>query len=210
MPPRKPARRNPTLNLVRRKERPFKLPAFLQSEEAAYRWALRNTDVGNQWDDEEDGRRDLRRAARRYIAKASEIERRGWARLWRAVTIPAGGDPVAFIDWRCVGKAWSAELQGAGTQGMVPYRGEVQRVVLEARVRARDIDWAYGFTSFVYYGESQWEVSLKQHAPVRVEAIIVRQRRSDGNETRTVLDPPILADTGTSGESWADSCRQHR
>jgi hypothetical protein len=214
MAPRKtghPARRNPVaVNLARRQQKPFRLPAFLRSEEAAYRWALKHTDIRNQWpvEDEAAERADLRDRIGDYVWKADEIASRGWARIWREVTIPAEADPVEFIDWRCIGKAWSAELQGAGTQGVVPYKGERQRVVLEARVRARDIDWAYGFTSFIYYGRDQWEISLLEDAPVRVEAIVARKYRYDRETVRTALSPPILANTGTSGESWADSCRQ--
>lgn len=77
--------------------------------------------------------------------------------------------------------------------GLAPREG--WDVILTGVVRPTDVDWEYGFTSFMIYGEDQWEVSLLSHSPVLVTHL-------DGRK----LHPPVEGTTGTARESWRESC----
>lgn len=67
--------------------------------------------------------------------------------------------------------------------------------VIEGRVNPKYIDWEYGFTSFMYYGEDQWEVSLLANTPVEIVAM-----------NDEYLARPIEGNTGRAGESWERGC----
>jgi hypothetical protein len=61
----------------------------------------------------------------------------------------------------------------------------------------RQLDWEYGFNSFMYYGEDQWEISLKQNKDITITHI-----------DDQALKEPVVANTGKSGEEWSGSCRR--
>jgi len=86
---------------------------------------------------------------------------------------------------------------------MVPYQGALEVWLVEGRVRPADIDWEYGFTSFIYYGEDQAEVSMHDHSPVLVTKIVRRGGLFDPEE----LDPPLKGMTGTTEHDvWRPGC----
>jgi len=175
------------------------VPAFLRTTRAAATWAKKNVDTD---DDDE-----LWARARTYVDFAYDAYSKGTVTVWRAVKIPPGTTP----NLQCLGKAWSYRRGGAGVYGMVPYQGPLEVWVVEGRVRPADIDWEYGFTSFVYYGEEQAEVSMHDHSPVLVTSI--EQRRGMFPEHLATwgesdkLDPPLKGMTGTTErDMWRPGC----
>ncbi len=163
-------------------------PAFLKTEEAAFRWAIRNVDTNTSRDE-------LRNLAMTYSDFAFDAYHTGVITIYRAVRVPVING-VAEVNMFCLGKAWSAEQRGAGVYGSVPHQeGNLADVIIEGRVLPEHVDWEYGYTSFVYYGESQWEVSLLEDSPVEV-------LRINGIE----LSPPLEGSTGPAGEQWSRTC----
>jgi len=57
--------------------------------------------------------------------------------------------------------------------------------ILEGNINPKNIDWEYGFHSFIWYGEDQWECALNKGANVKIIAI---------NEKE--LEKPIIAIVG--------------
>lgn len=173
---------------------PSRLPAFLKSPDAAWRWVKKNVDL----DADEPGFDDFyRERARDYTHRAQKIVEAGRVRLYRAVTVSRQLG-LRGINFDCLGKAWSVEQSGAKTQGMVPDITDPVEVVLVGEVEARWIDWEYGLTSFMHYGEDQWEISLLEDAPVIVTGLIGRFRRD--------FDKPIQGNVGKAGEVWMNTC----
>jgi len=173
------------------------LPRFLRSTDvAAWRWALKH--VALDFDSKRDYRErapEYRERAFTYALRARKIAREGSVEICRAIAIPHGTPWREAVRFDCLGKAWSAERCGAGVYGMVPYDGPTREIHLVGRVAAADVDWAYGFESFLIYGEEQWEISLLNHVPVTVTEV-------DGE----VLKTPIVGSSGTAGEYWAHTC----
>jgi hypothetical protein len=167
-------------------------PAFLRTEEAAVRWANRNVDHGND-------REQLDELAEAYSYFARESYRKAHLgqpiTVYRMVRVPVVNG-VAAVDVNCLGKAWSATQGGAGVYGSVAHHGvNLADVIIEGRVMPEHVDWEYGYTSFLYYGESQWEVSLLTDSPVEVVKI-------NGGE----LVPHVDGSTGPAGEMWQNLC----
>jgi len=185
------------------------VPAFLRTTEAAAKWAEKHVDT-SLFDEPDPVREnpyefspELWDRAEAYTAFAHDAYRKGSVTVWRAVKIPPGTTP----NLRCLGKAWSYAPHGAGVYGSVPHQGELEVVVVEGRVRPMDIDWAYGFTSFVYYGEDQSEVSMLDHSPVLVTRIERRGEHGRGVLGAEEFDPPIKGMTGTTEyDMWRPGC----
>lgn len=182
-----------------------KLPAFLKTSEAAFRWARKHADLdfGSENDDPSyrealyDG---YRNAAEMYVMRAYDIIATGSIHVYRAIAIPTKLG-LRGINFDCLGKSWSAEERGAGVYGEAPKSIRNQptvEVILEGDVDAQWIDWAFGFVSFMHYGTDQWEISLLPDAPVLITGLAGRFRR--------VFDPPILGNVGTADEDWENTC----
>lgn len=170
------------------------VPPFLRDGDKAYRWALRH--VGDLESDIEEmneyapgaAEETFRERAQLYSDFAHEAYREKRLKVYRAIRVP-GFLGISFLR---LGKAWSRVQGGAGVYGMVPgFKGPSEDYVLTGAVKAVDVDWQYGFTSFMIYGEDQWEVSLLANSPVVLTAI-------DGKP----LDPPIPCNTGDAKEIW--------
>lgn len=164
-----------------------KFPAFLSSESAAVGWAKRYVN-DLDWDDD---RETLEDRASEYAGFAQKAWRNGSIEVHRAVSVPSH-EKIRFDK---LGKSWSYDRRGAGVYNKTV--GEDEReVVLTAVVQPEDVDWEFGFTSFMYYGTDQSEVSMLAHSPVEVIAI-------DGK----TLPEPVLGSTGASGELWTPNGR---
>ena len=152
-------------------------PHFLDSTHDAIKWALKN--VGDAREDYPAGsssravsyRMRKEMDVETYVAEYHGVMAAGQARIWRAVEIPAGEDPRLWIDWDEVGTHWSFRRRGAGVYSGGKVQGPTRVVVIEAVVQVAEIDWEYGFTSFWYYGEDQFECALVPGAKVEVVAI---------------------------------------
>jgi len=156
--------------------------SFLSTPEQAWEWAKENVDVEVTEDTlQEDLLSDSERAileiqldnyqekAALYSNKYNQIKNAGRVVVYRGVRVVSMDD----IDWSNIGTHWSFEKSGAGVYGEV--RRHVRRrgldVLLTGLINAEDIDWEYSFTSFMYYGEEQWECSLNDGATVIVTHI---------------------------------------
>ena len=160
------------------------------------KWAESHVDLSIDEDDEfvaRAQREDYENRAYAYSAFAVDAARRPSIVLYRMICVPSAQD----IQLHNLGKAWSKTPRGAGCYGMSHHpRDKARDILVEAEVRTKDIDWAYGFTSFMYYGEDQWEVSVNPNAPVLVRAI---------NGKR--YDPPLKGNTGRARETWETLAR---
>ena len=171
------------------------LPAFLRSGDAAWRWAQENVDLSYEDDPEteERERAEYEDRANTYAFFAEYAYKAGFIVVYRMVRVQS----IDAVNIRSLGKAWSKTLRGAGVYGAAPADGV--DVLIKGRVSPQYVDWEYGFTSFMYYGESQWEVSLVARAPVEVLAIGDR-----------VLDPPVMGSTGDAKETWTGGEERRR
>jgi len=173
------------------------IPYFLENEDAAFQWADKNVDHGF-WEEDDDknrkaaGRDILQERASQYSEFCGDAYAEGEVRIFRAVRVPVNKHGKPRIQYDNLGTSWSAEERGAQVQGSVPYKGPVTDVIIEAVVSVDDIDWEFGYTSFVYYGEDQWEVAVKEGSDVRVEAV-------DGIH----LKKPLLGNVGDTAEHWS-------
>jgi hypothetical protein len=103
----------------------------------------------------------------------------GPVRLWRAVRL----ESIADLDTAKVGNHWSFAPAGAGQQQGPEGFGRIH--VLTAETDPGNIDWEYGFASYMHYGAEQSEAALLPDSEVLVT-------HADGEP----LDPPISAATG--------------
>ena len=166
------------------------VPPFLRTPEHAFAWAERNVDLG---DDFEEMRSHYEALAELYSDFANDAYDAGRVQIYRAVRVRQNAGLHVRFD--CLGKAWSRERAGAGVYGSAPpFWRTMQDVVLTGIVNPFDIDWAYGFTSFLIYGEDQWEVSLLPQTPVLVTHI------------DDAPIEPVQGSSGTAGETWQTTC----
>lgn len=167
---------------------------FLETPEMAWEWAQKNIDIDVDEDSLEDVdedsldsennneeaifqqylRRclqDLKDKAMTYSEKYNAIKNMPSVTIYRAIRIKGLED----IQWDKIGTHWSFDKKGAGVYGYFPpgyhNKQETQDVVLTGVVEPKYIDWEYCFTSFMYYGEDQWECALDDGAPVKVTHI---------------------------------------
>lgn len=174
------------------------LPPFLKDGRTAFRWALKNVDdlkdYVNEMNERERGLGEEFYGGRalEYASFARGVYNDGSIQIYRAIRVPVGRGGNPKISFSQLGKAWSKERRGAGVYGNVHSTGgPTVDVVLTGVVEAQGIDWEYGFSSFLNYGEDQWEVSLLPNVPVLVTHI-------DDKE----LDQPILGNSGKAEETW--------
>jgi len=80
---------------------------------------------------------------------------------------------MEYIRWDNIGTHWSFEKHGAGVYGELPsgLGKSTQDILLTGTTEPKYVDWEYCFTSFIYYGEDQWECALDDGSPVRITHI---------------------------------------
>jgi len=149
---------------------------FLETPEKAWEWAKENVDIQVTEDSVEKDNIPDEYLLEKYIEncytysdKYNDIKNSPSVTIYRAIRVNTPSD----INWNNVGTHWSFEKSGAGVYGELP-RGlgkNTQDIVLTAIVEPKHIDWEYCFTSFMYYGEDQWECSLDEDAPITVTQI---------------------------------------
>jgi hypothetical protein len=71
------------------------------------------------------------------------------------------------------------------------WAGKEVTAVIQGLISPQDIDWEYGFVSFMSYGEEQWEFSVKKHVPITITHIDDKK-----------LPEPILGNSGDAQEAW--------
>jgi len=156
---------------------------FLETPELAIQWAIENTDIESWLPDEEvpeyEGAINVSEdqykqalkdyyteRAEAYSAKYHQVKDLPQVTIYRSVMLKNIDD----IDWDNVGTHWSFEKSGAGAYGDVSptVRKKGKEYVLTGVVEPQYIDWEYCFTSFMYYGEDQWECALDELSPITV------------------------------------------
>ena len=154
------------------------LASFLSTPQQAWEWAKENVDIEFTEDDlrdtslSESERNRLeshiemnKERASLYSIKYNYIKKNsGNIVIYRVIKVLSFDN----IDWDNIGTHWSFEKEGAGAYGDI--RPNIIKkgadILLTGMVNVKDIDWAYCFTSFMYYGEAQWECALDDGAKV--------------------------------------------
>lgn len=178
------------------RQRYVSLPTFLSSGDAALRWASENIsdfDSGSSSDDEA--------AALRQIneERADEYSHFAWRAfrddgpitIYRAIAVPMRSDGAPNISFEALGTSWSRRRSGANVYNPVGHEGELVTVVLTGQISPSDIDWEFGFESFMIYGPDQWEVAALPDAPILVTHI-----------DDDALPEPIAGNSGSEIERW--------
>ena len=120
-----------------------------------------------------------------YINKYNELKNKDSIEIYRLVKLNEEKD----LDKKNIGMHWSFSPDGVGDYGGDhPKRvahGTGNSFVLTGNVDPQFIDWVYGFSSFMWYGEDQWECALLKGAKVTITKI-----------NDKVLNKPIVAKVG--------------
>ncbi len=106
-----------------------------------------------------------------YVDKYNELKTQKSVTIYRLVKLNSLND----LDVTNIGMHWSFERDGVGDYGGVhPNSGMTKTgkpFVLEGDVDTKYINWIYGFSSFIWYGEDQWECALNKGAKVIIDKI---------------------------------------
>jgi hypothetical protein len=106
-----------------------------------------------------------------YVDKYNELKTQDLVTIYRLIKLNSIND----LDINNIGKHWSFEENGVGAYGeQHPNRGMMQTgksFILEGDVSPEYIDWIYGFSSFIWYGEDQWECALIKGTKVIINSI---------------------------------------
>ena len=164
-----------------------RVPPFLTDGGAALEWARENI---ADFDADDSTAED---AAYTYADFAGAAFRVGALTVYRAISVPVQKNGALGIRFGCLGTSWSKNRSGADVYNPVPHSGELKKVVLTGEVAPEDVDWEYALTSFMLYGEDQWEVSLLPNVSVTVTHI-----------DEAPLEPAVEGNTGPTIEQWRD------
>jgi len=107
-----------------------------------------------------------------YVDKYNELKSQNQVEIYRLVKLNSLKD----LDLQNIGMHWSFEKSGVGDYGghhpkQVEFKSNAKPYVLTAYANPNDIDWVYGFSSFIWYGEDQWECALNKGAEVIITHI---------------------------------------
>lgn len=152
--------------------------SFLKNYETAKRYAYENIDdVAEAFDEYNENPEDINNSYRKdkyvelidlYVDKYNELKNNNNVTIYRLIKLNSLND----LDANNIGKHWSFEKSGVGAYGeQHPNRGMMKTgksYILEGLVDSKNIDWIYGFNSFVWYGEDQWECALNKGAIVKI------------------------------------------
>jgi hypothetical protein len=155
--------------------------SFLSNYETATKYAYDNIDgVAEAFDDYEENSDDIHASYSRdnyvelielYVDKYNELKNQKKVTIYRLIKLNSIND----LDINEIGKHWSFERDGVGDYGeQHPNRAMMltgKPFILEAEVNPNYIDWVYGFESFIWYGEDQWECALSPGAVVNIQKI---------------------------------------
>lgn len=173
-------------------------PKFLSTRKTATAWAKKNTDSSPDKYSEPYEHDLFNDRVDVYVFSCQDaFERWNYNKepitIFRAiVTKMKNGAPYINID--SLGKAWSIKRKGARPQNrkwLPEWAGEEVTALIQGSVSPIDVDWEYGFTSFLEYGEDQFEVSVNKHVPITVTHI---------NDEK--LPDPIIGNSGDAQEEW--------
>ena len=157
-------------------------------------WALEkgNLDLPDEGDDPRGHRRELRRyrlLAAEYVLFAEGVCEAGRVTLYRSVEVPRSRHWSRGVEMDQLGIYWSAERGGAGVYNRIDHGVPVREVLMVAVATPDSVDWEGGFRSFLAYGESEWEITLKPRRRVWLVEV-------DGE----ALARPLAGNTGSMKE----------
>lgn len=155
--------------------------SFLSNYESARKYAYENIDdVAEAFDAYDEDPDDIHASYSRdnyielinlYVDKYNELKTQNSVTIYRLIKLNSLKD----LDINNIGMHWSFEEDGVGAYGeQHPNRGMMstgKSFVLEGVVNPKYIDWIYGFSSFIWYGEDQWECALIKGAKVIINSI---------------------------------------
>lgn len=140
----------------------------LSNSSSAYRWASENVDGVNPEENDAHTNQMYRDRVNDYCYKYRSIMAQATIELYRAVVLA----DISELRTNEIGTHWSFEKSGAGAYGLNRQQQSHEKEhVLTGTAKTKDIDWEYGFTSFLWYGQDQWECALNPGADVVVTAI---------------------------------------
>lgn len=157
---------------------------FLETPETAWEWAKEHVDIqvtekslaedleSGLYEDGSDKHNYDQTLLEDYIEKCSlysdkyhNVMKQSSITIYRAIRAPS----VEDIDFNNIGTHWSFRSEGAGSYGEVQQEWRNHKdIVLTATAQPKDVDWEYCFTSFMYYGEDQWECALDEGSKVNI------------------------------------------
>jgi hypothetical protein len=164
----------------------------LSKFEAAKEWAVDNIDGVSEiyddeaYEDEDDEFAEVYKEKKQeetdikieeYMSKYSEVKNKTSIEIYRAVCL----EDIKQLDLENIGRHWSFKREGVGC-----YEGNEKypMFVLTGLANTKIIDWEYGFESFMWYGQDQWECALN-HGSVTITHIDDKK-----------LDKPLQAKVG--------------
>ena len=146
---------------------------FLETPELAWEWAKNNVDISvDEEDIDEEGDDYARVLFAEYLEKCNiyssqyhNIMSKDFVEIYRGIQVPS----IESIIWDSIGTHWSFKKDGAGIYGDVPSQfAKGDKFILTGICLPKDIDWEYGFTSFMYYGEDQFECALDEDSKIKI------------------------------------------
>jgi len=155
--------------------------SFLSNYETARKYAYDNIDdVAEAFDAYNEDPDDIHASYSRdkyielidlYVDKYNELKTQNSVTIYRLIMLNSIND----LDVNNIGKHWSFEEDGVGAYGEQHPNREMMKTgksfILEGDVNPKYIDWVYGFSSFIWYGEDQWECALIKGAKVIINSI---------------------------------------
>jgi hypothetical protein len=158
-----------------------KYDSFLLNYETAEKYAYDNIDgVAEAFDDYNEDPDDIQASYSRdkyidlidlYVDKYNKLKTQNNITIYRLIML----NSLKNLDVNNIGKHWSFEENGVGAYGeQHPNRGMMKTgksFILKGNVNPKYIDWVYGFASFIWYGEDQWECALVKGAKVVINSI---------------------------------------
>lgn len=107
-----------------------------------------------------------------YVDKYNHLKNQNVVEIYRLVKL----NSLKNLDLKNIGMHWSFEKSGVGDYGgyhpkQIHNNPNAKPYVLTAYVNPKDIDWVYGFNSFIWYDEDQWECALNKNTKVIITHI---------------------------------------
>lgn len=106
-----------------------------------------------------------------YVDKYNSLKTKSEVKIYRMVKL----NNIKNLDLKNIGKHWSFDINGVGAYGeQHPNRVEMKNgkpFILNGITNPKSIDWVYGFHSFIWYGEDQWECALLKGSKVVITQI---------------------------------------
>ena len=152
--------------------------SFLSSYDTAFKFAYENIDdVAEAFDKYDENPDNVQAEYSRdkyielidlYVDKYNELKNKNFVTIYRLIML----DNLKDLNLQEIGSHWSFEENGVGDYGgSHPQQGTFKNpkpFILEGIVNPNDINWTYGFHSFIWYGEDQWECALLKDAKVTI------------------------------------------